>query len=113
MGDHGQETGGKLLHRVRIFGATTNVFDGLRPDWGPFGALGDKGRMAIQVVMAAVLLLLIARALVGAGKMRVGRESHNSLAAEEGRKEVLSGLSGAFLVASMATIFTVVYGLGL
>jgi hypothetical protein len=98
---------------TRLFGADTDLFTGLRPDWGPFGALGDKGRMIIQVVMAAVLLLLIARSLVGAGKMRVGRESHNSLAAEEGRKEVLSGLSGAFLVASMGTIFTLVYGMGL
>lgn len=94
-------------------GDISSVVSGLAPNWGPFGALGNQARVIIQAVMAAVVVVCVIVALVGASKQRVGGGSrNNALEAEQGKAMFLSGLVGAFLVGSIGTIFTIVYGLG-
>lgn len=94
-------------------GGIGDVVGGVAPSWGPFGALGGTAKTAIDVVMAAVIVVCMIVALVGASKQRVGSSSRNGMQAEEGKNLLLSGIAGAFIVASLGTIFTLVYGLGI
>ncbi|OLT34396.1 hypothetical protein BJF79_07475 [Actinomadura sp. CNU-125] len=95
-------------------GGAENLFNGLQPDWGPFADVGEKARTIIQVIMAAVLLVCLGTALLGTGKIRLGQSdfSQDPIAIRDGRKLVIGGLIGVFLVASMGTLFTIVYGMG-
>ena len=94
-------------------GGIGGVVGGVAPDWGPFGGLGTTAKTIIDLVMASVIVICMLVALVGASKQRVGASSRNGMQAEEGKGLLLSGIAGAFIVASLATVFTLVYGLGI
>ena len=89
------------------------VIGGVSPGWGPFAALGAQAVTIIDVTMAVVLAACFVLAIIGASKQRVGGAGRNSMQAEEGKGLVISAIAGAFLVASLGTIFTIVYGLGI
>lgn len=90
-----------------------DVINGVAPSWGPFGALGTQAKVVIDVVMAAALVVCIGIAAWGASKQRVGSSSRNSMHAEEGKGLIVSGIAGAFIIGSLGTIFTIVYGLAI
>ncbi|MDX3366445.1 hypothetical protein PV387_10440 [Streptomyces sp. ME02-6987-2C] len=89
------------------------LVNGLSPDWGPFGKLGTTGRTVIQVLMAGVVLVLLGRAILGAVHMKIGEGQQDYGQVSKGKKEVSGSLVGVFVVASLGTIFTIVYGMGI
>lgn len=89
------------------------LVNGLSPDWGPFGKLGKVGRTVIQALMAGVVLILLGRAILGAVHMKVGEGQHDVAQVSKGKKDIAGSLVGAFVVASIGTIFTIVYGMGI
>lgn len=94
-------------------GSIGGLVGGIAPDWGPFGALGATARTVVQAIMAGVLLALFGRAALGAFNMRVGERESDTAQVSKGKKEVGGALVGAFVVASLGTIFTIVYGMGI
>jgi hypothetical protein len=92
-----------------------DLFTGLKPDWGPFSKVGSEAKNIIDVIMAAVLLICLGTAVLGAGKIRLGQSefSQDPIAVKDGRKLIIGGALGAFLVASMGALFTIVYGMGI
>lgn len=90
-----------------------SLVGGINPDWGVFGALGTKAKIIIGAIMAGAILFLLGSAIVGAVHIRVGNQQHNSMETKKGQTMVASSLLGLFTVASMATIFTIVYGFGI
>ncbi|WP_433463971.1 hypothetical protein [Spirillospora sp. CA-128828] len=96
-------------------GGPGDLFNGLKPDWGPFAKVGVAARTIIQVIMAAVLFICLGTAILGAAKIRLGQSefSHDAIAVKDGRKLIIGGALGAFLVASMGALFTIVYGMGI
>jgi len=89
------------------------VIGGVSPGWGPFGALGRSATTVIDLTMAVVLVICFGVAIVGAAKQRVGSSGRNSMHSEEGKGLLISGLAGAFIVGSLATVFTVIYGMSI
>jgi heme/copper-type cytochrome/quinol oxidase subunit 2 len=89
-----------------------DLVNGLSPDWGPFAAVGTKARVIIQVLMAAVVLILFGMAIWGAWQIRVGNSQQNTMDVKQGKTMVISSLAGLFLIASMSTIFGIVFGMG-
>ena len=94
-------------------GSIGNLVNGIAPDWGPFAALGDTARTVIQAIMAGVVLALLGRAALGAFHIKVGEGQHDVAQVSKGKKEVGGSLIGAFVVGSLGTIFTIVYGMGI
>ncbi|WP_240796301.1 hypothetical protein [Streptomyces sp. RFCAC02] len=94
-------------------GGIESLVDGVSPDWGPFAALGSTARTVVQVIMAGVVMALLGRAAMGAFHIKVGEGQHDVAQVSKGKKEVGSSLIGAFVVASLATVFTIVYGMGI
>lgn len=94
-------------------GEIGTLVNGLSPDWGPFGALGEQGRIVIQVIMAGVVLALLGRAALGAFHLKVGEGQNDVAQVSKGKKEIGGSLMGAFVVGSLGTIFTIVYGMGI
>jgi hypothetical protein len=86
---------------------------GLAPNWGPFAALGTTARTVVEALMAGVVVALLGRATLGALNMKIGEREHDTAQVSKGKKEVGGALVGAFLVASLGTIFTIVYGMGI
>ncbi|WP_445517315.1 hypothetical protein [Streptomyces sp. NEAU-174] len=102
-------------HPVKLAasGDIGTLVDGLSPDWGPFGQLETTGRTVIQALMAGVVLVLLGRAVLGAVHLKVGEGQHDVAQVSKGKKEIGGSLIGAFVVASIGTIFTIVYGMGI
>jgi hypothetical protein len=99
---------------IRAEGDISNVIDGISPDWGPFGQVGDRGRTLVQALMAAVILMCFALAAWGAFKQRFGASAtRDVMAAEHGKGLIVAGLTGAFIVGSLGTLFTIIYGLAI
>jgi hypothetical protein len=94
-------------------GSIGNLVNGLAPDWGPFGALGTTARTVVEALMAGVVVALLGRATLGAFSMKIGEREHDTAQVSKGKKEVGGALVGAFIVASLGTIFTIVYGMGI
>ncbi|MEV5338349.1 hypothetical protein AB0K93_07660 [Streptomyces sp. NPDC052676] len=94
-------------------GSIGNLVNGIAPDWGPFAALGNTARTVIQAIMAGVVLALLGRAALGAFHIKVGEGQHDVAQVSKGKKEVGGSLVGAFIVGSLGTIFTIVYGMGI
>lgn len=102
-----------MIHGAASTVLAANVWDGTQPSWGPFAGLGTQAKVLIDVVMAAGLVVCFAIAAWGASKQRIGSSSRNSMHAEEGKGLIVSGLAGAFIIGSLGTIFTIIYGLAL
>ncbi|WP_326581743.1 hypothetical protein OIE69_44045 (plasmid) [Actinacidiphila glaucinigra] len=94
-------------------GGIGGLVNGIAPDWNVFSALGDRARVIVGVIMAGAVLYLLGSAIVGAVHIRVGNQQHNSMETKKGQTMVANSLLGLFAVASMATLFSIVYGFGI
>ncbi|MFE7332550.1 hypothetical protein ACFU8W_48480 [Streptomyces sp. NPDC057565] len=94
-------------------GGIGSIVSGIAPDWGVFGEVGAKAKIIVGVIMAGSVLYLLGSAVLGAVHIRVGQQQHNTMETKKGQTMVASSLLGLFTVASMATIFTIVYGFGI
>jgi hypothetical protein len=95
-------------------GSIGNIIDGLAPNWGPFGKLGAEARVMVEVIMAVAVLICVGIAAWGAAKQRIGTSAlRDSFSAEEGKGLIIAGLTGVFIIGSLGTIFTIVYGMAL
>ncbi len=90
-----------------------DLFNGVRPSWGPLGELGNTAQVLLGVVMAAALFACVAYTIWGASQQRVGSATHNSHTAEKGKAMFVSGLVGCAVVGSALTLTGMAYGLGL
>jgi hypothetical protein len=90
------------------------IIDGIAPDWGPFGAVGQQARVLIEVIMAAAILICLGIAVWGAAKQRIGATAlRDSFSAEQGKGLIVAGLTGVFIIGSLGTLFTIVYGMAI
>jgi hypothetical protein len=90
------------------------IIGGIAPDWGPFGALGAEARTMVQVVMALAILICMAIAIWGAAKQRIGSTAmRDSFSAEQGKGLIVAGLTGVFIIGSLGTLFTIIYGMAI
>lgn len=90
------------------------IIGGIAPDWGPFGAVGDQARTMIQVIMALAILICMGIAVWGAAKQRIGSTAlRDSFSAEQGKGLIVAGLTGIFIIGSLGTLFTIVYGMAI
>jgi hypothetical protein len=94
-------------------GTIDTIVHGLNPTWGPFQALGDKGGVVVDALMAGVVLFLVGRAVLGAVHMKIGSSQHDTMQVKSGQKELASSLTALFVVASITTLFTLVYKMGI
>ncbi|MDV5145460.1 hypothetical protein [Streptomyces exfoliatus] len=99
------------LHTTLAAGIDT--VSGVRPDWGPFGKLGGTAKVVLGVIAAVVLAAGVAAFLIGAAKSKgwVG-EGHSTMDSSRGKGMMVGGLACIFLVASLGTIITATYGMG-
>jgi len=105
-----------VSHRITELAANGSIgslVGGIAPNWGPFAALGATARTVVEVIMAAVVMALLGRAALGAYNIKVGEGQQDIAQVSKGKKEVGGSLIGAFVVGSLATIFTIVYGMGI
>jgi hypothetical protein len=90
------------------------IIGGIAPNWGPFGAVGSQARVVIEVVMAAAILLCLGIAVWGAAKQRIGATAlRDTFSAEQGKGLIVAGLTGVFIIGSLGTLFTIVYGMAI
>ena len=93
-------------------GYINNNIGGIAPDWGPLGALGNEAKTMIQVVMAVAILICLGIAIWGAAKQRIGATAlRDTFSAEQGKGLIVAGLTGVFIIGSLGTLFTIVYGM--
>ena len=93
-------------------GDITTIIGGIAPNWGPFGTLGNEARVMIEVVMAVAILLCLGIAIWGAAKQRIGATAlRDTFSAEQGKGLIVAGLTGVFIIGSLGTLFTIVYGM--
>ncbi|RKE20571.1 hypothetical protein [Streptomyces sp. TLI_171] len=90
------------------------IIGGIAPDWGPFASLGSSARVMVQVVMAVAILACLALAIWGAAKQRIGATAmRDTFSAEQGKGLIIAGLTGVFIIGSLGTLFTIVYGMAI
>jgi hypothetical protein len=95
-------------------GDINTIIGGIATDWGPFGSLGSEARVMIEVVMAVAILLCLAIAIWGAAKQRIGATAlRDTFSAEQGKGLIIAGLTGVFIIGSLGTLFTIVYGMAI
>ncbi|MEZ0070063.1 hypothetical protein ABIA32_006115 [Streptacidiphilus sp. MAP12-20] len=104
------------VHHLVELAANGNIgglVNGVAPNWGPFSALGNTAKTVIDIVMAAVISALLGRAALGSFHIKIGEGQNDIAQVSKGKKEVAGSLIGAFVVASLGTVFTIVYGMGI
>ncbi|NUU22913.1 MAG: hypothetical protein HOV68_15590 [Streptomycetaceae bacterium] len=95
-------------------GDINTIIGGIAPDWGPFGTLGQEARTMVQVVMAVAILICLAIAIWGAAKQRIGATAlRDTFSAEQGKGLIIAGLTGVFIIGSLGTLFTIIYGMAI
>ena len=93
-------------------GDINTIIGGIAPDWGPFVSLGNEDKVMIEVVMAVAILLCLGIAVWGAAKQRIGATAlRDTFSAELGKGLIIAGLTGVFIIGSLGTLFTIVYGM--
>jgi hypothetical protein len=93
-------------------GNISQIIGGIAPDWGPFGTVGSEAKVMVEVIMAAAILLCLAVAIWGAAKQRIGTTAlRDTFSAEQGKGLIIAGLTGVFIIGSLGTLFTIVYGM--
>jgi hypothetical protein len=90
-----------------------SLFNGVKPAWGPFGAVGGTARTLLGVLMAVALFACVAYTIWGASQQRIGAATHNSHAAEKGKAMFVSGLVGCTVIGSALTLTGLAYSVGL
>lgn len=91
----------------------SDLFNGVKPGWGPFGELGTTAKTLIGVLMAVALFACVAYTIWGASQQRIGAATHNSHAAEKGKAMFVSGLVGCAVIGSALTLTSLAYSVGL
>lgn len=95
-------------------GGIQNIIGGIAPNWGPFSTIGAEGKVLVEVVMAGVVLFCLGLAAWGAARQRMGTTAtRDSFSAEAGKGQIIAGLTGVFLIGSLGTLFTIVYGMAI
>jgi hypothetical protein len=97
-------------------GSIGNLVGGVAPNWGPFAAVGTTAQTIIEAIMAAAIIVCLGTAVWGASQIRLGNSnmgSHDTVMVDKGRKMLVSSLIGVFIVGSLGTLFTIVYGLAI
>jgi len=90
------------------------IIGGIAPNWGPFGKVGNEARVMIEVIMATAILLCLGIAVWGAAKQRIGATAlRDTFSAEQGKGLIVAGLTGVFIIGSLGTLFTIVYGMSI
>jgi len=90
------------------------IIGGIAPNWGPFGAVGNQARVMIEVIMATAIIICLGCAVWGAAKQRIGATAlRDSFSAEQGKGLIVAGLTGVFIIGSLGTLFTIVYGMAI
>jgi hypothetical protein len=90
------------------------IIGGIAPNWGPFGQVGNQAKVMIEVVMATAILLCLGIAVWGAAKQRIGATAlRDTFSAEQGKGLIVAGLTGVFIIGSLGTLFTIVYGMAI
>src|SRR4029077_9621734 len=90
------------------------IIGGIAPNWGPVGQVGKQARVMIEVVMATAILLCLGIAVWGAAKQRIGATAlRDTFSAEQGKGLIVAGLTGVFIIGSLGTLFTIVYGMAI
>ena len=90
-----------------------DLFNGVKPSWGPLGELGGTAQVLLGVLMAAALFACLAYTIWGASQQRIGSATHNSHTAEKGKAMFVSGLVSCAVVGSALTLTGMAYRLGL
>jgi len=68
----------------------------------------------IEVVMAVAILVCLGIAIWGAAKQRIGATAlRDTFSAEQGKGLIVAGLVGVFIIGSLGTLFTIVYGMAI
>jgi hypothetical protein len=95
-------------------GDINTIIGGIAPNWGPFANLGTQARTMVEVVMAVAILGCLAIAIWGAAKQRIGATAlRDTFSAEQGKGLIIAGLTGVFIIGSLGTLFTIVYGMAI
>jgi hypothetical protein len=95
-------------------GDITTIIGGIAPDWGPFASLGEEARTMVQVIMALAIIICLGIAVWGAAKQRIGATAmRDTFSAEQGKGLIVAGLTGVFIIGSLGTLFTIVYGMAI
>jgi hypothetical protein len=103
-----------MEHFLAAGGSIDTIIGGLAPDWGPFGKLGAEARVMIEVIMAGAVLVCLGLAAWGAAKQRIGATAlRDTFSAEQGKGLIIAGLAGVFIIGSLGTLFTIVYGMAI
>ena len=90
------------------------IIGGIAPNWGPFGQVGNQARVMIEVVMATAIIVCLGIAVWGAAKQRIGATAlRDTFSAEQGKGLIVAGLTGVFIIGSLGTLFTIVYGMAI
>ena len=90
------------------------IIGGIAPNWGPFGKVGTEARVMIEVIMATAILVCLGIAVWGAAKQRIGATAlRDTFSAEQGKGLIVAGLTGVFIIGSLGTLFTIVYGMAI
>jgi len=90
------------------------IIGGIAPNWGPFSQVGGQAKVMIEVVMAVAILLCLGIAVWGAAKQRIGATAlRDTFSAEQGKGLIVAGLTGVFIIGSLGTLFTIVYGMAI
>jgi len=90
------------------------IIGGIAPNWGPFGKVGTEARVMVEVVMASAIVLCLGVAVWGAAKQRIGATAlRDTFSAEQGKGLIVAGLTGVFIIGSLGTLFTIVYGMAI
>lgn len=79
----------------------------------PFSTLGNTAKVILGVIAAVVPAGGVGAFLVGLGKSKrwVG-EGHSTMDSSRGKGMMVGGLVCVFLVASLGTLITITYGMG-
>jgi hypothetical protein len=95
-------------------GDIKTIIGGIAPDWGPFSQVGTEARVMIEVIMATAILICLGIAIWGAAKQRIGATAlRDTFSAEQGKGLIVAGLTGVFIIGSLGTLFTIVYGMAI
>ena len=90
------------------------IIGGIAPNWGPFGQVGNQARVMVEVIMAAAIIMCLGIAVWGAAKQRIGAtQMRDTMSAEQGKGLIVAGLTGVFIIGSLGTLFTIVYGMAI
>lgn len=102
-----------LQQHTVVLAKGVDVISGVTPDWGPFSKLGGTAKVLLGVAAALALVASAGAFIFGLAKSKgwVG-EGHSTMETSRGKGMMVGGLAGVFLIASIGTLFSVTYAMG-